>query len=264
MYDTSQLDNLAALEVSIHRGNTDEARKVLRRILFSLAGTAASGDTIGDALAFLARAPADKSLAAIILLRCFAVQNLIPEPNSTNQIIRSSVELCEGAIPDVIGFLKIEKRAQNFEKFSILRGFHSRITEILSPLRSAYGDLDALLHASHEILGSLNHGMVRKYAEPYNLKEVRTALESLLGKLRKVSSLRPTLLLDIEDCNRAMNGQPAVIVIMDDIAATGSTLSGNLAKFISDFGHAGSGDHSCGDGAGSSQHTQENSEHGCN
>jgi hypothetical protein len=46
--------------------------------------------------------------------------------------------------------------------------------------------------------------MVRNYAGPYGLKEVRTTIESLIGKLKKVSSLDTTLLLDLEECNRAV------------------------------------------------------------
>jgi hypothetical protein len=58
-------------------------------LVFLLAGVEGSGESIGDALAILAKEPNDKSRAAIILLRCLAVRGLIPEPNSTNQIIRS-------------------------------------------------------------------------------------------------------------------------------------------------------------------------------
>ena len=59
----------------------------------------------------------------------------IPEPNAINQIIRSIVEICEHALPEVISFLKIDKRAQNYEKFPILCGFHDRVMILSDPLQ---------------------------------------------------------------------------------------------------------------------------------
>jgi hypothetical protein len=169
-----------------------------------LAGVEGAGESIGDALALLAGEPTGKSLAAVVILRCLAVPELVPEPNAANQIVRATVELCEGAVPEIVSFLKIDKRSQNFEKFAILKGLHSRIKELLDPLRLPYGDLSALLHRSHDILGSLNHVIVRRYGEPYNLKEVRAAIELVLSKLKRVSALDASLLVDVEECQRVI------------------------------------------------------------
>jgi hypothetical protein len=64
--------------------------------------------------------------------------------------------------------------------------------------------LYAVVSARREVLGRLNHGIVQKYADPFNLPEARAAIESLFTKLQKVASLEPTLLLDIEECNRTI------------------------------------------------------------
>ncbi len=205
--ENDQQDDFSILEglIQAQEAGLNDARKVLRRILFSQAGTEGSGKSIGDALVLLAKQPSNNALAAIILLRCLAVRGLVPKPNSTNHIIRSAVELCEGALPEIISFLKVDKQAQNYEKFSVLSGCHDRITEILSPLRSPYGDLDALLRARREISGCLNHSIVRRYAEPFKLKEVRATIDSLFSKLKRISSLDTTLLVDIEECNRVVS-----------------------------------------------------------
>ena len=166
-------DDLSSLEALIYEERLDGARQVLRSFLFSQAGISGAGEPIGDALALLAKQPSNHALAAIVLLRCFAIRGLVPEPNSTNNIIRSTVALCGEALPDIADFLKIDKCSQNYEKFAVWSGCHHRITEILSPLLSPYGDLDALLSAHRGILGCLNHSIVRKYAAPYRLAEIR-------------------------------------------------------------------------------------------
>src|SRR5687767_10207865 len=111
------MDEVSLLEslISPTGGNLDEARRVLRKFLLKEAGSSIPSATVGDALAALARQPLHKSAAAVVLLRSLAVTGLVPEPNSSNQIIRSTVDLCEGAIPEIVNFLKIDGRAQNYE-----------------------------------------------------------------------------------------------------------------------------------------------------
>jgi hypothetical protein len=205
--DLASREELSHLEDLVQRQplSADAAREVLRRILFSQAGVDGSGKSLGDALTLLAKNPSNNHFAAIVLLRYLAINTLLPAPNATNQIVRSTVELCEGALPEIISFLKIDRIAQNYDKFASLCSCHNRICEILSPLRSSFGDLHAVVSARREILGRLNHSIVQKYAAPFNLLEARTAIESLFTKLQKVSSMEPTLLLDIEECNRTLS-----------------------------------------------------------
>lgn len=223
-----QFDDLAALENLIQQeGKHEDARRALRHILLSQAATEGSGESIGDALALLAKQPAKNDFAAIVTLRCLAIHRLVPEPNSTNQIARSTVELCEGALPEIIKFMKIDPRGQNYEKFSILSRCHERITEILDPLRIPYGDLDALLKARKDISGCLNHSMIRRYVKPFKLNEVRSTIESIFSKLKKVAALDTSLLVDIAECNRAISS------VRDDPNITDSFLNqGYLSPFL--------------------------------
>lgn len=191
------------LENAILRSEVLTARDCLRRLLLRMSELG-DGSTIGDALLQLSQAPLKARISAIVLLRCLSVQGLLPAPNHTNQIVRSTVQLSEGAVPDILRFLKIDDKLQNIDKFNTLAGCHQRLSEILSPLQAPYGDLSALLSARKEILGSLNHSIIRQYCTPFLLKEVRSTVESIIGKLARLSETALSLLTDIDECNRAI------------------------------------------------------------
>jgi hypothetical protein len=204
-------DDVTYIERLIQQGESRlaEARTALRHFLFTQAGKAGAEGSIGDALAVLAREPVKNPLAAIVLLRCLAVHGLVPQSNHANHISRSAVELCEGGLPEILTYLKVDSRAQTYEKFAIISSCHQRITEILNPLRHSYGDLDAILAARKEILGSLNHSLVHLYCGPFRLNELRSTVEAIFSKLKRVSSLDTTLLSDIEECDRCVDGTKA-------------------------------------------------------
>ncbi|MHB1220335.1 MAG: phosphoribosyltransferase-like protein [Alphaproteobacteria bacterium] len=209
-----------------------DARKILRRIFLNCANLDDSEGTIGDALTFLSKDPTRHSFAAIVLLRALAVPNLVPDPNSANQIVRLTVELSEAALPEIVSYLKIDHRDQNYEKFKVLIQAHDRISNILQPLTNRYGDLDALLKARHEIIGCLSHSIVRQYGDPYRVKEVRSTVEAIFGKLKKVSALDLTLLTDVDECDRSVQS------VRCELAGVGGTFLSKqyLAPFIINCG----------------------------
>ena len=166
------------------------------------AGENDSDASVGDALVLLARRATRNRTAAVVLLRCLAVPGLVPEPNSTNQIGRLAVEICESAAPQIMSFLKVDKKLQTYEKFEILRGCHSQIAAILKPLSERYGDLSAVISARKEIMGALNHGIVRDYCSIFRLNEVKSIIESIFGTLQQISQLDVTLLSAITECGR--------------------------------------------------------------
>src|SRR5512143_2582445 len=107
--------DVLALEQEILRNNIQEARNALRELLLQM-GSLEHG-SIGEALSHLSQQPLKHRAAAIVLLRCIGIQGLLPEANAANQIIRSTVQLCEGAVPDIVNFLRIDSRSQNIDKF---------------------------------------------------------------------------------------------------------------------------------------------------
>lgn len=200
------IDSQMNIEQLIQRGPEEglEARAALRRFLFSHTSDPDASGSIGDALAALSRQGRKDAVTVVMILRCLAVRDLLPEPNPANGIARYTVELCEGTVPEIASFLGVDKKAQTFEKFAKLEVCHSRALEILSPIRENYGDLEAVLSARKEVLGSLNHGFIRSYCGHFKLNEVRSTIEVVFGKLKKVSGLETSLLVDIEECNRAI------------------------------------------------------------
>lgn len=223
-------DDVPYIEHLIQQGESRlaEARTALRHFLFMQAGEAGAEGSTGDALAVLARQPVKNPLAAIVFLRCLAVPGLVPQSNAANHISRSAMELCEGALSDILTFLKVDRRAQTYEKFAAISNCHQRLTEILNPLRHPYGDLDAILAARKEILGSLNHSVVRQYCDPFRLSEIRSTVETIFSKMKRVSALDASLLSDIEECNRCVDGAKT------DFSGSESFLTeGYLAPFLS-------------------------------
>ncbi len=195
-------DEVFQLENHLLDQDLEKGRASIREILLSKTGLEAA--SIGDALAELNRLPGKHRKEAILLLRCLSVQGLMPEPNSTNQIVRSIVTLCEDALPDIVSFLRIDKQRQNIDKFQELCNCHSHVEEILNFLRIPHGNLQALLSARKDILGGLNHSIVRQYASPFLLKETRATIETIYGQLKRVSEENPSLLTDVETCNQSI------------------------------------------------------------
>jgi hypothetical protein len=219
---------ISALEVCIKTSRIEDARKELRRLLVSEAGLQNSGATIGDALLSLADKPRKNSVAAILTLRCIAVQGVFPPANSSNQIIRSVVSLSEAALPEIIAFLKVDRSLQNYEIFDQLTAGHGRITAILSPITLRYGDIDAVLAARKEIIGALSHSIIRQYAEPFRLKEIRSTVEATFGVLKKVLAQDASLLNDINECSRA------IAQAKSDFEASGTFLYFNYLSLFLD------------------------------
>src|SRR5258705_11820914 len=90
----AQADEVALLEGRILSGDSDGARMVIRKILLQATGLS-FGSTIGEALIELTKHPSSHRREVILILRCLTVQGLMPDANSTNQIVRSVVSLCE-------------------------------------------------------------------------------------------------------------------------------------------------------------------------
>jgi AAA+ ATPase superfamily predicted ATPase len=206
---------LAVLENLIRQGPAQDdfnrARAVVRTWLFGELNNEKHGNSIGDAVAALADKPQRHSGAAAVLLRCLAVPDLLPPPNSANQLARNTVALCEGAIPGICEFIGLKERMQNYEKLEVLSTTHDRVAEILSPMAAQYVGIDSIHAARPVIMAALNHGIVRGYCRIFRLTDIRGAVEILFNRLNKVAAVGPSLVTDIDECRRAIEEGRTVV-----------------------------------------------------
>ncbi len=205
-YPEDKRDSIEQLESLVQRNENleNEARKLLREWLLTEADSAYEGSTFSDVLDVLLKSPKIHKRAAIVLIRYSAVPNLIPASNSTNNIDRKIVQLCEEALPDICDYIRIDKSDQNYKKMEAILSAHARISSILNPIKAPYGDLEALLGAQRDILGILKNRILLLYCEPFKFNELRSSLEAIFGLIRRVSKLSPSLTNDFENCRRSI------------------------------------------------------------
>jgi hypothetical protein len=179
------------------------ARTALRQWLFSQINEEENGRSIADALSEINKGQAERAVG-VVLIRCLAVDGLLPRSNAVNQIDRLVVEICESAVPDICTFVGVLPKSQTYEKLAVLSRGHQRICKLLQPVIDDYGDLQALCNARKTVLGALGHSVVRAYGNPFRLVDFRNATESLFSRLSRIVSLEPSFLQDFEECRRAI------------------------------------------------------------
>lgn len=195
--------SLFELETLIRAGteaDLENGRAVLRKWLIKKSGVSLAGKSTADAIASINPNPKAGGDPAKVLLRCLAVPGLVPPWNPANQLARHLVTLCEGALPDLCDFLRLDSSRQTYEKFSVLSHAHERIADLLSPLRAQYLGMESFLSSRKAIIPALNHSIIRSYGEPFRIGEVRRIIEIVYQKLDRVASLEATLSNDVADC----------------------------------------------------------------
>jgi hypothetical protein len=115
-----------------------------------------------------------------------------------NRINRSVVRLAETFLPELISFLRIDVKAQTFEKYDALSRTPAKVAEVFTSLLTPFGDLVGLVNARKQIVGALDHGAMRRYLMPFGLGDMRRCVEDVLGHLNRVAQTEDTLLDDIE------------------------------------------------------------------
>lgn len=185
--------------------NLAPARAEIRNWFLGKLNEPATGMSIADALSEMVRKSSTDHAVAVMLIRALSIRGLLPEPNSTNQLTRLVVEICELKAPNLCAFLNFPRRAQNYEKFSLLETGHEKFCEPLEPLKEKYGDLQSLVSSRKNIMGALNHSVVKSYCSIFGVQELKRNTEYIFGHLNKVISLESTFLQDFEECQRALD-----------------------------------------------------------
>jgi hypothetical protein len=199
-----QDETLIKLERLIRRGSEvlQDARAILRIWLIDKTQAAAAGLSIADAVALLPADTESGSRPAKVLLRCLAIPNLVPSPNSANQLARHVVALCDGALPEISAFLHLSDVKQTHEKFAILTAAHIRLSDLLSPLKDKYLGMESFLASRKPVIAALNHSIVRSYGEPFGIAEMRRIIEVMYHHFQKAASLEGTLSSDLANCRQ--------------------------------------------------------------
>lgn len=195
-------DIIDEIENCVHGKKPDlkRAQNLLRLYLRTEAGI--KDGTMAEAIFELSKGAAPNTQAAVVVLRSLSIAGLIRE--SSAGITSSVVTFCESALPDITRFLKVSPKSQNYEKFAIYATAHAAVQAILAPVSTPYGDIHAVLAAQKPILGGLSHSFARQYCEPYHIKEIKTSIEAIFGKLKRLPMYETTLLTDVQACSDAL------------------------------------------------------------
>lgn len=185
-------------------GSRVEARQCLRTLLLRHTKGYMETDTLEEIIARVSQA-ATEPVAVVLILRASSIPGFLDAPDKTNQLQRHVTSICERLHNDFVSFLRIDKAEQTFEKYQALVSLHARVCAIVSGLISPYGDLSALVASQKEVVGALNHSIVRSYGSLFHVNEVRSSVELILGKLRQIDALASTLPRDIEDYHHAVS-----------------------------------------------------------
>ena len=204
--DAAEGDLLAQAESQAREPEADlrSARDSLRAWLLSECGEDRQEGSIAEAIRTLSNSQRASSKHAAVALRFLAVPGLIASANG-DALDRALTSLAEKTLPVLISILKIDPRQQTFQKFSALEGSHKYVCNILSPLQRDYGDVDALLNSRKEVLGALNHSLVKEYCEVFRLNEVRSTVELVFSRCKRVAALEATMLSDYEEFERTLS-----------------------------------------------------------
>lgn len=181
----------------------EQARKWLRLFLWSSLPDGGSG-SIAEAVAKISESKGEFAHVGAVLLRSLAIDHLLPSGAGKTNLDRNLVEVVENHLSPVCEFIGLDPKQQTFEKIALLRGVHSRICDLLQPLTYSYPTLEGLVAGRQQILGALNHSVVKKYCRPFSLNAIRSLFERLMHDAGAVLSSSTTLLLDVEQCQQTI------------------------------------------------------------
>jgi len=195
---------LAQAEKEVRKREPAEARTQLRGWLREVAESVDLSGSLSEMISELGKGAMRDKRIPPVLLRYLAENDVIQVDGWKNDVQRSIVQICEGATPELCKFLKVDGKKQTFEKFSTLEGAHSTFCNLLDPIRSTYGDLDALQDSREAVLAPFKHGQIRAYCTPFGFNEIKVGLEEVFSKLKKVTNPTASFLEDFDECKKAI------------------------------------------------------------
>ena len=195
----TNLEMLATLEQQICSGELTDARKTLRHWLSLQLAPNQDASSVGDWMKLFAAAHEKYPDVTAVLIRCSAVQGLL-QPNSSNQIERSLIDITKAGLPKLLTLQKIDAKEQTYIKYQKLTEVHDIALGYLEPIYRPYGDLQVLVDERPKILGALGHNALKDYLKCFGLDDIRSDMESIFGALNRIVSVEDTLFDDLETC----------------------------------------------------------------
>ncbi|MFV3290868.1 ATP-binding protein [Pseudomonas sp. X4] len=126
--------------------------------------------------------------ASIILIRCMAVEGLLPLDEQPNVINRKLLSIIESHVPDLLKFLRLEKQMQTYEKINIIRAFHGNACTNYTPLNQVSGSISEIATQKAILSKALKHKQFQSYLQPFNYVQIKTKLEGLLEGIDGLAS----------------------------------------------------------------------------
>lgn len=127
-------------------------------------------------------------IAAIILIRCMAIEGLLPLDDQPNLINRKLVAIIESHVPDLVRYVRAEKVSQTYEKINLIRSFHGTACSNYLPLSQVSGSISEIATQKPILTKALKHKQFQSYLQPFNYVPIKTKIESLIESLEGLST----------------------------------------------------------------------------
>ncbi|UZS67891.1 ATP-binding protein [Pseudomonas syringae] len=144
-----------------------------------------SGANLERVLGKVESATFNHRIVAILLIRCMAIDGLLPIDDEHNVIIRKILAIIESHTPELMKHCRVD-RQQNFEKINIIKTLHGTICAHYSALSQVSGSLNEIASQKSLILKCLRHNTFQGYLQPFNYVPIKTKLEALAEGLDAV------------------------------------------------------------------------------
>lgn len=144
-----------------------------------------SGANLERVLSRVESSTSGHRIVAILLIRCMAIDGILPIDDEHKLIIRKVLSIIESHAPDLIKQQKFDKQ-QNFEKINGIKTFHGTICAHYLPIAQVSGSLSEIATQKATILKCLRHNTYQGYLQPFNYIPIKTKLEALLEGLDAV------------------------------------------------------------------------------
>ncbi|WP_445656953.1 phosphoribosyltransferase-like protein [Achromobacter sp. NCFB-sbj8-Ac1-l] len=166
----------------------DAARALLVTAICTVCGFSQlqGGAHLEQAIIRLEAASEGKREATILLVRSLSISGLLPVEAQQSRFSRCLPALVEEVAPDIARHCKLQDKKQNYEKISLLRGFHGQICSSLSLLRELPNDLVEINNIRSQISKALSTKSYQGYLQPFNFVAIRAKAEAIIYQVERL------------------------------------------------------------------------------